>query len=135
MSLQSTSVLNTGAKKEIISSSSSGPYVAQGDWYGNGRVTDATGMTDFSPNVYRLTTIMDRFIAVGGNDSKYVQGDKETRVSNGDIMVMVGPSEALNKSAYTRWAEKFSKIASSNLIPPTEIEAYPIIPGYDINNP
>ena len=127
-------VINTLAEKKVVSNSSNNPYVAEGDYHGNSRVTDSSGMSEFTPNVHRVTTIMDRFVSVGGDDNVYVNGTKETRVDNGDMILFVGPSDALTTDAYNRWAQEFASIAAANLLPDTKIPAYPIIPGIDINN-
>lgn len=134
MALDAVSVTNTLAEKKVVSNSSSNPFVAEGDYHGNSRVTDSSGISEFTPNVHRTTTIMDRFVSIGGDDNVYVKGTKETRVDNGDFMVIVGPSNAITTDAYNRWALEFSKLAAANLLPDTKIPAYPIIPGVDINN-
>lgn len=133
MPLEAGSVLNSGGKKVVVNSSSTNPYVAEGDYFGNGRVTDSTGMSDYTPNIYRQTALMDRFITVGGDDLKYVQGDKETRVGAGDVMIMVGAPEVFNQGVYDEWAKEFAKIAANNLLPEAKIVAVPCIPGVDIN--
>ena len=127
-------VQNSGAEKKVISNSSSNPYVAYGDCHGNSRVTDASGISEFTPNVHRTTTIMNRFATVGGDENLFVNGNNEVRVENGNMMVMVGPSDAMLTGAYDRWAAEYSKIAAANLIPDTKIPAFPIIGGIDINN-
>jgi len=127
-------VTNTLAEKKVVSNYSNNPYVAEGDYHGNSKVTDSSGISEFTPITHRLTTIMDRFVSVGGDDNVYVNGTKETRVDNGDMILFVGPADALIKNAYSRWADEFASIAAANLLPDTKIPAYPILPGVDYNN-
>jgi hypothetical protein len=134
MAFNGGSVTNTGAYKKVISDASNNSFVAEGDNHGNSRVTDSSGITEFTPNVHTTTTIMDRFVSVGGDDNMYVKGTKETRVDNGDLVVFVGPSDALIADAYNRWATEFAKLAAANLLPDTKIPAYPILQGVDYNN-
>lgn len=123
------SVHNFGGEKTVITSTGIRSYTARVDYHGNSRKTDSSGVTEFTPNIYRQTAIMDRFITVGGDDSKFVKGNKETRVDNGDYTIFIGPAEALHTDAYSKWAEEFATIAAANLLPETKIPAFPILQG------
>lgn len=131
---QTGSVTVSKAEQKVVSNVTGNEYVATGDFHGNSKVTDSSGISEFTPNTYRLTTTMDRFIAVKGDDSVYVRGDREVRVDGGDYYEIIGPATAMKTDAYQRWADEFAKIAAANLTPELKIPTYPIFPGIDINN-
>ena len=134
MSNNNAAVINYGAEKKIISNDPKNAYTYKTDYHGNNTITDASGTSVFTPNVYRQTSIMDRFVTVGGDDSNFVAGNKEIRVDNGDYTLIVGSADAVISDAYNAWAEEFAAIAAANLLPDTKIPAIPIIPGLDYNN-
>lgn len=134
MALGTGTVVKSLGEQKVVSNDPRNAYVANGDYHGNSRTTSSGGISEFTPNNYSLVTIMDRFVSVGGDDNIYVKGNKEDRVDDGNLTVVVGPSISLQTDAYNRWAAEYAKIAAANLLPDVKVEAYPILPGVDYNN-